>query len=687
MWAVTRRTTTAPSQAWKPLPLRALSTPLFTTPSAAQNSFRLPTSILSDIPTICRTYSTGRPFKPVRTSSQFTFSTRFPRKQKPGAHGGKGGKKGSKPKAKYAKIPGLILPSRLSLANFKPPPGTKPKTRRERRQAIDAAKPADGSSSSSAPAAPRRTAGGGERRRPNTITRASKSAVSRAAHEKKFKLDETDFVAPLTQSHETLQELHQRVRQTRFENVGLCEEVVQAVRKGLGLSRPTEVQSLCIPKAVANPQSAILCAAETGSGKTLAYLLPIFHHLRMEEKAEPAPSTTSDTPQSEIDLLTSLLPDGTSITSTSALPTLRKLNQPRALIIVPTRDLVTQVHHIAKSLSHHARLRIAGFHARSDKSTITRALSSPIDLLITTPSTLVKHLTSPRNRISLKGVKHIVVDEADTLFDEENSEEISKILAKLEHNPHPYSALYTTATLPRTLTSHLRTHHPTNLHRITTPTLHRTLPKLHQSFLRVENGTQKKNLLIDVLKRAVQEDERIVVFVNRRQTGEDVAGWLREKGFLSVDLSSKVDVRERAEVLRLFTEGKVPMKVPKKEGEEEGKGKKDAGVAVGKISELYEKAGKGGEAGGDATTTTTTATRPPPVILVSTDIASRGIDTTSVGHVILYDFPQTAIDYLHRVGRTARNGQRGRATSIITRKDQQLAEFIEAKVRRREVLA
>ncbi len=64
-------------------------------------------------------------------------------------------------------------------------------------------------------------------------------------------------------------------------------------------------------------------------------------------------------------------------------------------------------------------------------------------------------------------------------------------------------------------------------------------------------------------------------------------------------------------------------------------------------------------------------------ICVATDMASRGLDVSNIGHVVLYDFPKTVIDYIHRVGRTARFGKFGRATSFITKRDADLAQVVQ----------
>jgi superfamily II DNA/RNA helicase len=73
-------------------------------------------------------------------------------------------------------------------------------------------------------------------------------------------------------------------------------------------------------------------------------------------------------------------------------------------------------------------------------------------------------------------------------------------------------------------------------------------------------------------------------------------------------------------------------------------------------------------------------------VMISTDIASRGIDTTFVDHVILYDFPTSVVDYLHRVGRTARAGQVGKASSLIGRKDRMMADRIRRSIREGTVM-
>jgi superfamily II DNA/RNA helicase len=170
--------------------------------------------------------------------------------------------------------------------------------------------------------------------------------------------------------------------------------------------------------------------------------------------------------------------------------------------------------------------------------------------------------------------------------------------------------------------------------RLTTASLHKTPNKLHQDFLLLGQSTTKDNLLIETLKRAVNDTNRILVFCNTQQSTDQVYNFLTTKKYPILKCSSKMQREDMEQSLKEFTT---------------------------KSEDL--------------------------LVMVATDVASRGIDTTLVGQVILYDFPHTAIDYMHRVGRTARFGRPGRATSFVTKRDQMLANTIQDSIKSRRALS
>ncbi|KAJ3183222.1 hypothetical protein HDU85_002248 [Gaertneriomyces sp. JEL0708] len=560
-----------------------------------------------------------------RTANQFTFSTRYPRQQKPKSRSSKHGSQKSR------KIPGIVLPARLKLARVSKSvdhqQSTQPDARPRMR--VGSGHGAKVIQSASRVGPRRLTSRGNKDGRTGGYQISDEDLAKRKAHAEKFALSTTSFA---NARPESIAIMEQKIRQSKFANMGLREDLVRAMEE-MGFTKPTEVQALCIPEAVARTNEALLCAAETGSGKTLAYLLPIIHHLKQEEAK--ALATVDATKHSIIEAVTS---SGDAVSSTSGLASVRKLRRPRAVIIVPSRELVNQVTKTAKQVCHTAKLHVEGVHHSTSPKRLALAVQSPIDIMITTPGTL-KNLME-FNNFSLSQTKHVVVDEADTMFqDAEFSADLEGILLPARELAtklsHPLQLLFVSATLPKTVMRSLQQHFP-NIHTITTPHLHRTLPRLKQNFIRIDSGTTKEAVLLEVLKRAVLTDEKIVVFCNTRKHCAAVGEFLRSKSYDAIDISSNTDVKVRAAALARFT-------------------------------------------------TSTGSTSEKPCVLIATDLASRGLDMR-VGHVILYDFPQTAIDYLHRVGRTARAGGKGRATSIVAKKDRELATMIENSIKRKMVL-
>lgn len=165
-----------------------------------------------------------------------------------------------------------------------------------------------------------------------------------------------------------------------FRRLGLRSDVCLSIR-ALGLGSPTPIQTKAIP-AILKGESVLL-SAQTGTGKTLAFLLPLVHRLKEEERRYPAAAT---------------VPHGT----------------PRALIMVPNRELGQQIYRVAKLISHVARIRVGALIGGKIGKSKKLTFSTPLDILVTTPGRLGNLVQS--NDVSLSRVRIVVVDEADTMY-------------------------------------------------------------------------------------------------------------------------------------------------------------------------------------------------------------------------------------------------------------------------------
>ncbi|KAI9193107.1 P-loop containing nucleoside triphosphate hydrolase protein [Polychytrium aggregatum] len=594
------------------------------------------------------------PVRASRSSTTYTFSTKYPRRaakpktKKPSSKGRprrfsqpSGARKPSQSPGSLRNVPGLVLPRKLQLD---PHIGTKRNTNHQSTQDLrrpKSKKPMTGSGTRPpAPSPAQKTA-----RALSLEKRRLVIQESIKKHNQKFALEPNEY------SEKSVQDLKLELNGIRFETLGLLPETLEAVSKGLGYRRPTEIQALTIPKILAREQD-ILIAAETGTGKTAAYLIPIMNNAKLIETERIQRATRSGIDSSAPAAVFGVQADGTPIaTTTKYKPPLRA---PLALVIVPSRELVDQVTSVAKRITHHLKLRVVGMHSKTRAAIIQTKLQSPVDVLVATPS-LVERLVE-ESQLSLRYVANVVVDEADTLFDQEFGAQLRKIVTLIKDAAAkqttsslpeiPCRFTFVTATLPRTVTLALSTHFPNTL-RLTTPSLHKTLKRCSQQFLYIDGSTTKNLMLLDVLKRS-SGDQRIIIFCNTRKSCEAVGQFLRSKGLNAHNISAEMEVDERKRILREFTDKSQILSVDNQFEQEFVRNQ---------------------------------------MILVSTDLTSRGLDTMLVSHVVLYDFPQTAIDYLHRVGRTARNGGRGRATAIISKKEARLAKNIEAAVKNHSVLA
>ncbi|XP_056382410.1 probable ATP-dependent RNA helicase DDX28 [Hyla sarda] len=388
-----------------------------------------------------------------------------------------------------------------------------------------------------------------------------------------------------------------------FHSLSLDPSLVSSLDV-LNITSPTWIQKQAIPALLQGKN--VLCASETGSGKTLAYLVPIIHRLITHEC-----DSSSD---------------------------------PRSLILVPSRELGGQVTSVARRLCAQLGLSVrfvGGGHGR--KAIANQFRDEPLDVLVATPGALLKALKW--GKVSLSDLHYVVVDEADTLFDDTFCELIEGILShtQIASRPSDLQRLdrkaqlaVIGATFPRGVAKILKK--VTDLGSIETiksKRLHFLMPHVQQVFKKIK-GLDKIHELVETLKKQVAEKPGtgVLVFCNSSSTVNWLGYLLDDHGIKHVRLHGRMPADMRSGIFETFQ-----------------KGQHD--------------------------------------VLVCTDIASRGLDSLRVDTVVNYDFPPTLEDYLHRAGRVGRVGSecKGVVVSFVTHAwDVELVQKIETAARKRSSL-
>ncbi|KAL8650092.1 MAG: hypothetical protein Q9210_004027 [Variospora velana] len=466
-----------------------------------------------------------------------------------------------------------------------------------------------------------------------------------------------------------------------FDHFDLLPIVKEAVTtqalSGMVDILPTPVQRLAIPVLLdvdkrrqklrdVKEMEQVLIAAETGSGKTLAYLLPVLNAVKQIEAADAAEEARRQAEEEEKRKNNSLFELEAPPLSNAPHPT---TGRPRAIILVPTSELVTQVGNVAKKLSHKIKFRSALVSSAFTGKVIRNRLFAPtgIDVLISTPHLLASVAESDPNILSR--VTHLVIDEADSLLDRSFAPSTSAIIDKA--TPSLRQLILCSATIPRSLDNYLRQRFP-DMRRLVTPNLHAIPRRVQLGVIDVDKEPYRgnKNLACadtiwsvgkhaaeHVLSRPVPGEQqverfdvkRILVFVNEREKTVEVADYLNAKGIDSVALNRDTPEQRHMETLGAFTSAEPE-------------------------SVAFDPTPK--PVSGVNYSPTRLAGQPPPKrhlpntkVLVTTDLGSRGIDTLAVRHVILYDVPHSTIDFIHRLGRTGRMGRRGRGIVLVGKGD------------------
>ena len=276
----------------------------------------------------------------------------------------------------------------------------------------------------------------------------------------------------------------------------------------------------------------------------------------------------------------------------------------RILVIVPTRELAVQVGQVFKELASHA-LRVATVFGGVSINPQMLALRGGADIVVATPGRLLDLVD--HNALHLDNVAHLVLDEVDRLLDLGFTEELNRVLALL---PSKRQNLWFSATFDDTLqplaASMLR--QPARLEIAGSASTGHLESAIHQRAIAIDE--KKRTLLLRHL--FTQEKwKQVLVFVATRYASEHVANKLYQAGIYATALHGEMSQGARQTVLQEF---------------------KDARWEV----------------------------------LVTTDLAARGIDIAKLPTVVNYDLPRSATDYIHRMGRTGRAGEKGEVLSFVT---------------------
>ena len=474
-----------------------------------------------------------------------------------------------------------------------------------------------------------------------------------------------------------------------FDQFNLLPDVQSAIYTqaltGMTGVVPTPAQKLAIPALLSRKgehekkktrkvddmpnYDQFLIAAETGSGKTLAYLLPVIDAVKrqelVDEAEEEARKLKEEKEKAERKKKNAFEIDPPELTD----PPHSTMGRPRAIILLPSSELVAQVGGVVKSLAHAIKYRSAPISSNHTPHRIRNHLYDPkgIDIIVSSPH-LISSIAEKDPNI-LSRVTHLVIDEADSLLDRSFASTTCTIIDRVA--PSLKQLILCSATIPRSLDSFLDKRFPT-MKRIVTPKLHSIPRRVQLGVVDIDKDPYRGNRnlacadVIWTIGKSIHDDtesthtvKSMLVFVNERDKAEEVAEFLASKGIDAVALTRDTTEQRQAAVLSSFTsasriEGAEKPADPKK------KNFRDF-IPFDQNTPL-------------TTLLPDAPTRPPrhlpnTKVLVATDLGSRGIDTLAGRHVILYDVPHTTIDFVHRLGRMGRMGRRGRGIVLTGKHD------------------
>jgi ATP-dependent RNA helicase RhlE len=345
-----------------------------------------------------------------------------------------------------------------------------------------------------------------------------------------------------------------------------------------GFERTTAIQSAVLPYALAGRD--VIGCAETGTGKTAAYLLPILSRLLRERHAGGAH------------------PQGVT----------------RALVLAPTRELVTQIDDEIQGFAYHAPVSSAAVYGGVPIEPQERALRAGVDLVVATPGRLLDHLRSKVGDFSK--IEIFVLDEADRMMDMGFWPDVRRIAEALPPSSARQTMMFS-ATMPEEVMRFADTLAPDAVLLQVGSRRGPAQTISHEG--RVLPAREKPAYLARYLRRS---EEPAIVFVNTKVGCDRLARQLSQSGLRAAAIHADRSQKDRTAVIEAFRSGRIR-------------------------------------------------------VLVATDVAARGLDIEAVGLIVNYEVPYGLDSYVHRVGRTGRNDATGHALTLADPHERKGLEDIE----------
>ena len=358
-----------------------------------------------------------------------------------------------------------------------------------------------------------------------------------------------------------------------FTEIGINEHNVNALKKN-NILKPTPVQIKSIPLILKGQN--IMAQARTGSGKTLAFVLPILESLEYKRN--------------------------------------------EALILVPTRELATQIYEVIRDLGN-SKVKAIPIYGGVSINDQIRKLENGINIIIGTPGRIID--LYKRKKLRLNDIKFVVVDEADRMFDMGFTPDVKYILDQVHTE---YQFMLFSATFDNRIREIVKKYSKNKFEFLDLSRDTLTVKNTRQYYYMIDNYSDKFKTFIKILKR--EKPDHLLVFVNTKRT----ASWLnnrlrnRDNFNYNVDLiSGDLSQFQREKILKAFKSHKINL-------------------------------------------------------LIATDVAARGLDINNISHVFNYDIPKYPENYVHRIGRTSRMNKLGVAITLCVKDEYEYLCHIEGLI-------